>query len=137
MASYHTQIGCILCLVSLGLIFAPGCGMFASTDGVIQQVVDAGNSSRPEMVTPTGKFSEYQVYRKPESDIVVFEHKMKPGLKLDKSVANSGQFKSDLVAQLNTADSKSVLDSGIGFEFLYIDAKGNEVCRHSITRDDF
>ena len=137
MASYRAQIVCILCLVISGLIFAPGCGMFASTDGVIGQVIEAGNSRRSEMVTPTGKFSDYRVYRKPDSDIVVFEHKIKPGQKIDKAMANSVQSKADLVSKLNTADSKSVLDAGITFEFLYIDANGDDICRHSITKADF
>ena len=137
MASYHTQIVCILCFAISGLILAPGCGMFASTDGVIGQVVEAGNSRRSEMVTPQGKFSDYRVYRKPDSDIVVFEHKIKPGQKIDKAMANSVQAKADLVSELNTADTKSVLDSGVTFEFLYIDSKGDDVCRHSIAKEDF
>lgn len=137
MALYRPQIVCFLCLVISGCIIAPGCGMFASTDGTIQQVVEAVNSRRSEMVTPEGKFSDYQVYRKPDSDVVVFEHKMKPGLQLDKAMASSYQFKADLVSQLNTPDSKSLLDSGIGFEFLYVDANGNDICRHSVTKEDF
>ena len=137
MASYRAQIVCVFCLVISGLVFAPGCGMFASTDGVIEQVVDAGNSLRSETVTPEGNFSDYQVYRKPDSDVVVFEHKMKPGLKLDKAMAASAQVKTDLVSQLHNADSKFVLDSGITFEFLYIDANGDDICRHSITKEDF
>ncbi|MDB2686470.1 hypothetical protein N9Y42_04605 [Mariniblastus sp.] len=137
MASYRAQSVCFLCLVVSACIFASGCGMFSSTDTTIKQVVDATNSRRSEMVTPTGKFSDYQVYRQPNSDVVVFEHKMKPGLQLDKAVANSVQFKTDLLAQLDTADSRSVLDSGITFEFLYVDASGNDICRHSVTRNDF
>ena len=137
MASYRAQIVCFLSLVISGLILAPGCGMFASTDGVIEQVVEAGNSHRSEMVTPEGKFSDYQVYRKPDSDVVVFKHKLKPGLQLDKALASSHQSKADLVSQLNNADSKSVLDSGITFEFLYIDANGDDICRHSIAKEDF
>ena len=137
MASYRAQFVCTLCLVISSCIFASGCGMFATTDGTIQQVVEAGNSRRSEMVTPEGKFSDYQVYRQPDSNSVVFEHKMKPGLKIDKAVANSPQFKADLVTGLNTAESKSVLSSGIAFEFLYIDASGNDICRHSVTQEDF
>ena len=137
MASYRAQIVCFLCLAISGLAFAPGCGMFASKDGVIEQVIVAGNSSRSEMVTPEGKLSDYQVYRKPDLDVVVFEHKMKPGLQLDKAMAKSDQFKADLVSDLNSAESKSVLDSGISFEFLFIDANGENICRHLITKDDF
>ena len=111
--SYRTQIVCVLLLLISGFVLAPGCGMFASTDGVIGQVVEAGNSRRPEMVTPEGNFSDYQVYRKPDSDIVVFEHKMKPDLKLDKAMAASIEIKTDLISQFELADRKSVLDSGI------------------------
>ena len=137
MAPHRSQIICLFCFVISGLIFAPGCGMFAGKDGTIQQVVDAGNSRRSEMVTPTGKFSDYQVYRKLDSDVVVFEYKMKPGLLLDKDVAKGPQIKSDLVSQLDSTDSRSVLDSDITFEFLYVDANGNDICRHSITKEDF
>ena len=62
---------------------------------------------------------------------------MKPGLKLDKAMAASAQVKTDLVSQLHNADSKFALDSGITFEFLYIDANGDDICRHSITKEDF
>ena len=112
MAPYRAQIVCFLCLAISGLIFAPGCGMFASKDGVIGQVVETGNSRRLEMVTPEGKFSDYQVYRKPDTDVVVFEYKLKPGLQLDKATAISDQLKAGLVSDLNTAD-KSVLNSGV------------------------
>ena len=137
MAPHRVQIVGLFALVASACIFATGCGMFATTDGTIQQVVEAGNSRRSEMVTPTGKFSDYQVYRQPDSQVVVFEHKMKPGLQLDKAIANSVQLKADLLALLDTADSRSVLDSGIAFEFLYVDANGNDICRHSVTREDF
>jgi len=137
MASYRAQFVCFLALITSACVFAPGCGMFASTDGTIQQVVEAGNSRRSEMVTPEGKFSDYQVYRQTDSDVVVFEHKMKPGLKIDKAMAKSHQFKADLIAGLNSAESRSVLSSGIAFEFLYVDANGNDICRHSVTQEDF
>ena len=89
------------------------------------------------MVTPTGKFSDYRVYREAESDAVVFEHKMKPNLQFYKTVARSSQFKADLIAQLDTPDSRSALESGIDFVFLYADANGNTICRHAITNNDF
>ena len=88
------------------------------------------------MVTPTGKFSDYRVYREAESDVVVFEHKMKPGLVFDKAMARSDQLKTDLVAQLDTPASRSALESGIDFVFLYADANGNTICRHVISNDD-
>ena len=125
------------CIVLAVALTTPGCGMFPSKDGIIGQVVETGNSYRSEMVTPTGKFSDYQVYRDAETDAVVFEHKMKPGLQFDQATARSDQFKADLVAQLDTADSRSALGSGIDFVFLYADANGNTICRHSITNADF
>ena len=137
MASYRAHTVRLLCLVVSVCLFAPGCGLFTSTDETIEQVVEAVNNRRLEMVTATGKFSDFQAYRQPDSNVVVIEHKMKPGLKLDKKIANSDQVKADLVSELNTADNKSVLASGVTFEFLYIDAKGNDICRHSVSKEDF
>lgn len=127
----------MFCIVIAVALTTPGCGMFPSKDGIIGQVVETGNSYRSEMVTPTGKFSDYRVYREAESDVVVFEHKMKPNLQFDKTVARSSQFKADLIAQLDTPDSRSALESGIDFVFLYADANGNTICRHAITNNDF
>jgi len=138
MASLHNQITCFLCFVIVGLaLTTPGCGLFSSKDDTIGHVVDAGNSRRSEMVTPTGKFSDYRVFREVGSDVVVFEHKMKPELQLDKARANSDQFKADLVSSLNDSDSRSVLDAGVTFAYSYIDSSGKTVCRHAITKDDF
>jgi len=111
--------------------------MFPSKDGIIEQVVENGNSLRSEMVTPTGKFSDYRVYRETGTDVVVFEHKLKPGLQIDKAVARSDQSKADLVAQLNSPGSRSALESGIDFVYLYTDANGETICRHAISNDDF
>lgn len=138
MALFRNPIIIVMfCIVTVGALTTPGCGMFPSKDGIIGQVVETGNSHRSELVTPTGKFSDYRVYRETESDVVVFEHKMKPNLKFDKTVARSSQFKADLIAQLDTPDSRSALESGIDFVFLYADANGNTICRHAITNNDF
>jgi len=138
MALFRNPIVFVMfCIVLAGALSTPGCGMFPSKDGIIGQVVETGNSYRSEIVTPTGKFSDYRVYREDESDVVVFEHKLKPSLQFDKTVARSSQFKADLVAELDTPDSRSALESGIDFVFLYADAKGDTICRHVITSADF
>ena len=138
MAMFRNPIIIVMfCIVSAGVVTTPGCGMFPSKDGIIGQVVETGNSHRSEIVTPTSKFSDYRVYREAESDVVVFEHKMKPNLQFDKTVARSSQFKTDLVTELDTPDSRSALESGIDFVFLYADADGNTICRHAITNADF
>jgi len=124
-------------LVFASVLFVSGCGMFPSKDGIIEQVVENGNSLRSEIVTPAGKFSDYRVYREDDADVVVFEHKLKPGLQIDKAIARSDQSKADLIAQLNSPGSRSALESGIDFVYLYTDTNGNTICRHAITSADF
>ena len=110
MALFRNPIIIVMfCIVTVGALTTPGCGMFPSKDGIIGQVIETGNSHRSELVTPTGKFSDYRVYRETESDVVVFEHKMKPNLQFDKTAARSPKFKADLIAQLDTPDSLSLI----------------------------
>ena len=138
MALFRSPIIIVMfCVVIAGALTTPGCGMFPSKDGIIGQVVETGNSHRSEMVTPAGKYSDYRAYREGESDVVVFEHKMKPNLQFDKTAARSPQFKADLIAKLDTPESRSALESGIDFVYLFADANGNTICRHAITSADF
>ena len=62
---------------------------------------------------------------------------MKPDLKFDKTVARSPDFKADLIAELDTPEARSALESGINFVYLFADANGNTICRHAITSADF
>ncbi len=138
MALFRNPITSVLFVLIAAFAFStPGCGMFPTTETLIGKIVENANSRRSEMVTPTGNLSDYQVYQKPDADAVVFEHKLKPDWKIDKTVARSEQFKADLVTDLNSPESRSALESGIDFVFLFVDASGNTICRHKVTAADF
>lgn len=125
----------VTCLMILSFMLNAGCGLLDNKDQWIEQVVELGNKERSQVVSPDGIFGDYRVFREGDSDVVVFEYKLKPNMQL----TNKDQIKKDILGLLvgdESGEPQKVLEAGIVFTFVYLDSEGGENLRYVVTKED-